>query len=75
MTRWPARMTFNPSQKLRINDRPGNTTNALWNERKVPVLLLEQRISTSRKLGAGQSRKDRLAFGKLITVMAETVLE
>jgi hypothetical protein len=71
-----ARTTFDPSQQLRINDKPGNTTNALWNERKVPVLLLEQRISTSRKLGRRPTVEDRLAFGKqLITVMAETVLE
>jgi hypothetical protein len=71
-----ARTTFDPSQKLRINNKPGNTTNALWKERKVPVLLLEQRIGMSRKLGRRPTVEDRLAFGKqLITVMAETVLE
>jgi hypothetical protein len=47
----------------------------LWKERKVPVLLMEQRIGTSQKLGRRPTMEDRLDFGKqLITVMAETVL-
>lgn len=71
-----AKTTFDPSQKLRVNNTPGNTTNVLWKERKVPVLLMEQRIGTSKKLGRRPTVEDRLAFGKqLITVMAEAVLQ
>ena len=71
-----AKTSFDPSQKLNLKDKPGDTTNWLWNERKVPVLLMEQRISTSKKLGRHPTVEDRIAFGKqLITVMAETVLE
>ena len=69
-----AKTSFDPNQKLRVNDIPGNTTNFLWKERKVPVLLMEQRIGTSKKLGRRPTVEDRIAFGKqLITVMAETV--
>jgi len=68
--------SFDPSQKLNIRKAPGNTTNVLWNERKVPVLLMEQRISASKKLGHRPTVEDRVAFGgQLIAVMAETVLE
>ncbi len=71
-----AKTSFDPSQKLRVNNNPGNTTNCLWKERKVPVLLMEQRIGTSQKLGRRPTVEDRLAFGKgLITVMAETALQ
>lgn len=71
-----AKTSFDPSQKLNIKKEPGNTTNALWKERKVPVLLMEQRISTSKKLGRRPTVEDRLAFGRpLIAAMAETVLE
>jgi len=67
--------SFDPSQKFRVNDQPADTTNWLWKERKVPVLLMEQRIATSQKLGRRPTVEDRLAFGKeLITVMAESVL-
>lgn len=69
-----AKTTFDPSQKLRVNHNPGNTTNYLWNERKIPVLLMEQRIGTSQKLGRRPTVEDRLGFGEqLINVMAETV--
>ena len=68
--------SFDPSQKLNIKKEPGTTTNVLWNERKVPVLLMEQRISTSKKLGRRPTAEDRLAFGRqLIAVMAETAAE
>ena len=71
-----AKTSFDPSQKLNIRKDPGNTTNVLWNERKVPVLLMEQRIGTSKKLGRRPTVEDRLTFGRqLITVMAEAVLE
>ena len=71
-----AKTSFDPSQKLRFSDSPGNTTNYLWKERKVPVLLMEQRIGTSQKLKRRPTVADRLAFGQqLIMVMAETVLQ
>jgi hypothetical protein len=70
-----AKTSFDPSRKLRFNDAPGNTTNCLWKERRVPVLLMEQRIGSSSKLGRRPTVQDRLAFGReLIAVMAETVL-
>ncbi len=68
--------TFDPNQKLNIRKEPGNTTNVLWKERKVPVLLMEQRVATSKKLDRRPTAEDRVAFGRqLITGMAETVLE
>jgi len=71
-----ARTSFDPSQKLRFNDTPANTTNALWKERRVPILLMEQRIGTGAKLGRRPTVEDRLAFGRqLITIMAETVAD
>ncbi len=66
--------SFDPSRKLRFNDGPANTTNWLWNERRVPVLLMEQRIGTSSKLGRRPTVQDRLAFCRqLIALMAEGV--
>ncbi len=68
--------SFDPARKLGINKRPSNTTNSLYNERKVPVLLMEQRTGPSKKLGRQPTVADRLQFGRdLIAVMAETVLE
>ena len=61
--------------KVRIGDNPGNTTNVLSKERKIPVLLMEQRISAGKKLGRQPTVADRILFGqKLIALMAETVL-
>jgi hypothetical protein len=49
--------------------------NALYREARVPVLLLEQRIATGKKLGRRPTVEDRRTFGKdLIATMAETVL-
>ena len=71
-----AKTSFDPNQQLRFNDTPANTTNCLWKERRVPVLLMEQRIGTSLKLGRRPTVDDRLAFGRqLIVVMAETVTD
>jgi hypothetical protein len=68
--------SFDPSRKLGIQKNPPNTTNSLYTERKVPVLLMEQRTGRSRKLGRQPTVADRLQFGRdLITVMAETVRE
>ena len=68
--------TFDPGQPLRFSDRPDHTTNSLYRERKIPVMLMEQRISTSKKLGRRLTAEDRLAFGRqLIAVMGRTVLD
>ncbi|MBI3878666.1 MAG: hypothetical protein HY301_01195 [Verrucomicrobia bacterium] len=67
--------SFDPARKLGINKNPSNTTNSLYTERKVPVLLMEQRTGRSKKLGRQPTVADRLQFGReLIAVMAETVL-
>ena len=59
----------------KVNATPDGTTNALYRERKIPVLLMEQRIATGKKLGRRPTVDDRLAFGaRLVEVMAETVL-
>jgi len=68
--------SFDPtSAKMRTGDGPGNTTNILYKERKIPVVLMEQRISAGKKLGRQPTAEDRITFGKqLIRIMAETVL-
>jgi hypothetical protein len=51
-----------------------NTTNSLWREAKVPLTLLEQRITESKKLGRIATPEDKLVFGReLISAMAEVV--
>jgi hypothetical protein len=71
-----AETTFDPTgPTVRVGATPDGTTNALFRERKIPVLLMEQRIGTGKKLGRRPTADDRLAFGaRLIAVMAETVL-
>ncbi|MGI8782187.1 MAG: M14-type cytosolic carboxypeptidase [Acidobacteriota bacterium] len=70
-----SKSSFDPSDRLRVSATPGSTTNSLYVERKIPVLLMEQRVGTSKKLGRRPNVQDRLDFGKqLITVMAEKVL-
>ncbi len=74
-TRLVAETSFDPSRKLGIVTAPGNTTNVLWKERRVPIALMEQRVGPSAKLGRLPTVADRLAFGRqLIVQMAETVL-
>jgi len=67
--------TFDPSRpKLTLfaGSGPGNTTNSLWREAKVPIALMEQRIGPSGKHGRIMTTQDRLEFGrKLIALMAE----
>lgn len=68
--------SFDPSRKLGITLAPGNTTNVLWKERRVPVALMELRVGPSAKLGRLPTTEDRLTFGRqLLTQMAATVLE
>src|SRR5207237_7792260 len=65
--------SFDPtSAKVRIGGNPDNTTNVLYPEAKIPVLLIEQRISAGKKLGRQPTVEDRILFGKhLIRIMAE----
>ena len=71
-----ATTVFDPSRpKLTLSVAgagPGNTTNSIWREAKVPMMLLEQRIGPSRKLGRIASTEDRMLLGRqLIALMAE----
>ena len=67
-----AETSFDPtSAKVRIGDNPRNTTNVLYKERKIPIVLMEQRISAGKKLGRQPTVDDRIRFGrKLIAIMA-----
>ena len=68
------RTSFDPSQKLGMVKVSQNDTNSLFTEARIPVLLMEQRIGTSRKLGRRPTVEDRLRFGKeLVGVMGEVV--
>jgi hypothetical protein len=70
-----SKTTFDPSKKLGMGPA-GISTNSLWKDKRVPVMLMEQRISPGAKLGHAPTVEDRLNFGReLITVMGETVLE
>jgi hypothetical protein len=66
--------TFHPSRELAVRDEPTTTANALSREYGVPVVLMEQRIGTSKKLGRRPTVQDRLNFGReLIIAMAQAV--
>jgi hypothetical protein len=67
--------TFDPSRKLGIRMSPGNDTCSLYGDRKIPVLLMEQRVGTGPKAKRRMTVADRLEFGKaLIRIMGETVV-
>lgn len=73
-----AQTSFDPSRpKLTISvpgAGPGNTTNWIWHEARIPMLLLEQRIGPSKKLNRIATTEDRMQLGRdLITLMAEVV--
>ena len=73
-----ATTTFDPATPhLRIYSSattPGNTTNCVWREARVPMMLMEQRIGPSRKLGRIVTTEERLEFGRrLVQIMAEVV--
>lgn len=71
-----ASTSFDPSAKLRLAAANDHTTNVLYQERKIPVLLMEQRIATNRKLNRHLNVRDRLVFGKeLLRAMAVAVLQ
>ncbi len=72
------RTSFDPSRpKLTLSiagSGPGNTTNVIWREAGVPMMLLEQRIGPSRKLNRIATTADRMTLGReLIALMAEVV--
>jgi hypothetical protein len=70
-----ANSAFVPSKPLVFSTAPATTTNVMWAERKVPVMLFEQRISTNKKLGRFPTIQDRLDFGAaLVREMAAAVL-
>jgi hypothetical protein len=70
-----AKTSYDPGTRLSFSKEKVNDTNSLWHQRRVPVALMEQRISSSKKLGRQPTMEDRLQFGRdLIVVMAETVL-
>lgn len=72
-----AQTTFDPSRpKLTVfvasSTNPGNTTNSIWLEAGVPMMLMEQRIGPSRKLNRIATTQDRMELGRaLIALMAE----
>jgi hypothetical protein len=73
-----AQTTFDPSRpKLTVSAGstiPANSTNSIWREARIPMMLMEQRIGPSRKTGRYPTTEDRLAFGRqLIQHMAQTV--
>ncbi|MFN3653378.1 MAG: M14-type cytosolic carboxypeptidase [Armatimonadota bacterium] len=68
------RSSFDPSRPPTFGTGRG-TTNSLYQEKRIPVLLMELRIGTSAKLGRRPSVDDRLRFGRdLVVSMAEAVL-
>ena len=70
-----AKTTFDRSTPLTTAKLAPDDTNSLWSQQKIPVLLMEQRITTCPKLGHPPTIEDRLAFGHhLIVEMAEAVL-
>jgi hypothetical protein len=67
--------TFDPSKPLAVSKLAPDDTNSLYEQQKIPVLLMEQRIATCKKLGRRPTTEDRLAFGQqLIQAMAEAAL-
>jgi len=68
-----AATSFDPSppQKLRTSERPSGNTNWLYQEARIPVMLMEQRIGRSTKLNRWPTVGDRLEFGPaLLLAMA-----
>jgi Zinc carboxypeptidase/Cytosolic carboxypeptidase N-terminal domain len=71
-----ASTSFDPGGRARFDDHPDHSANSLYRQHGIPVVLMEQRIGTSKKLGRRLTVTDRLDFGKeLIKAVARTVLE
>jgi hypothetical protein len=65
--------SFDPSppQQLRTSERASGNTNWLYQEARIPVMLMEQRIGFSTKLNRWPTVNDRLEFGPaLLMAMA-----
>ncbi len=74
-TKLVAETSFDPSRKLGIVLIPSNTANMLWQERRVPIALMELRVGPGAKLKRQPTVADRLAFGRqLIAAMSEAAL-
>jgi len=60
-----AATSFDPSEprRLRTSESAGGSTNSLYREAGIPVMLMEQRIGFSTKLNRWPTVKDRLEFG------------
>lgn len=75
------RTSFDPSRPRLTITVPGagpasTTTNSIWHDAKIPIMLLEQRIGPSRKLGRIATTDDRMKLGaELIALMAEVAAE
>ena len=68
-----AATSFDPSppQQLRAGGRASGNTNWLYQEARIPVMLMEQRIGFSTKLNRWPTVQDRLDFGpELLMAMA-----
>ena len=71
-----ASTSFDPAGSPRFDDQPDRSASSLYRQRRIPVVLMEQRIGTSKKLGRRLTVSDRLDFGKeLITALARTVVQ
>ncbi|MGV3724710.1 MAG: M14-type cytosolic carboxypeptidase [Actinomycetota bacterium] len=68
------RTTFDPSRPPSFGAGAG-TTNSVYAERKIPAVLMELRIGTSKKLGRRPTVEDRYVFGRqVIQELAAAVL-
>lgn len=72
-----AQTSFDPSRpKMTISVATGsgplNTTNSIWPEARVPMMLMETRVGPSKKLNRIATTPDRMELGRrLIALMAE----
>lgn len=72
--RLAAQTSFDPSRPLSVRRQPMSDTNCLYHQRRVPVALMEQRISFCPKLGRRPTVQDRLNFGReLVLALADTL--
>ncbi|HEY7116317.1 MAG TPA: M14-type cytosolic carboxypeptidase [Tepidisphaeraceae bacterium] len=68
--------TFDPARKLEPHKTAVDDTNMLYDQYRIPVMLMEQRIAAGKKLGHCPTVEDRRQFGRdLIINMAASVLE
>ena len=69
-----SKTSFDPSRPLVLTTVPTTSTNSLYLQKRIPVLLMEQRISPGKKLGRAATVQDRQKFGQeLVRCMAEAV--